>query len=212
MNRLICFDSSDKSSNEKTGIAGGWKNGAMLADGKFLTIDHNRAVVHIEAPQDAEIVKLNTELNKTYVGYGHLGASKKREQAVQDSNAAAKPKSGAAVQRAVSKGSSNYHNTSWDLVDACKEKDFDITKIKTKELPKEMQGMTPEQCKAYVDEKSKERAAIQGKILELNKKRNEFVSEKRKEMAKKDGVKTLDEVVASTVREQAEKKGYAFKK
>lgn len=198
--------------SEQTGISGGWKNGAMLADGKFLTIDHNRAVVHIEAPQDAEIVKLNAELNKTYLAYGRTGASKKRDQVAQDANAAAKPESGAAVQRAVSKGSANYHNTSWDLVDACKEKDFDVTKIKAKELPKEMQGMTPEQCKAYVDQKSKERAAIQAKILALNTERNAYVTQKRKEIARKDGVKTLDEVVASTVRAQAEKKGYAFKK
>ncbi len=198
--------------SEHAGISGGWKNGAMLADGKFLTIDHNRAVVHIEAPQDAEIVKLNAELNKTYLAYGRIGASKKRDQVAQDANAAAKPESGAAVQRAVSKGSANYHNTSWDLVDACKEKSFDVTKIKAKELPKEMRGMNPEQCKAYVDRKAKERAAIQAKILALNTKRNAYVTQKRKEMAQKDGVKTLDEVVASTVRAQAEKKGYAFKK
>lgn len=198
--------------HEQAGISGGWKNGAMLADGKFLTIDHNRAVVHIEAPQDAEIVKLNTELNKTYLAYGRRGASKLMDQAVQDKNAAAKPSSGAAVQRAVTKGSSNYCNTSWDLVDACKQKEFDITKVKEKDLPKEMQKMTMEQRKAHVAKKAKERAAIQAKILELNKKRTAYVTQKRKELAEKTGKNTLDEAVVSTVRTQAEKKGYAFGK
>lgn len=201
--------------NEQAGISGGWKKGAVLADGKFLTIDHNRAVVHVDAPQDAEIVKLNTELNKTYLAYGKKGVSKKNDQLVQDNNATKKEASGAALQRAVSKSSTNYWNSSWDLVDACKQKDFDITKIDKKDLPKEMQKMTPEQCKAHVDALTKKRTEIQNQILELNKKRTEYVALKRKEMAEKSGgeaQQTLDEVVASTVRSQAEKKGYAFKK
>lgn len=205
VNTIHCGD-------EQSGIAGGWKNGAMLADGKFLTINHNEAVVHIEAPQDAEIVKLNTKLNKTYIAYGRIGASKRRDQLAQDANAERVPSSGAAVQRAVTKGSSNYCNTSWDLVDAAKEKDFDITKIDKKDLPKEMQGMTINECKTHIAKQTKERAMIQSQILDLNKKRIAYVAEKRKEMAKKDGVKTLDEVVAQTVRTQAEKKGYQFGK
>ncbi|BDS07527.1 hypothetical protein NT6N_25670 [Oceaniferula spumae] len=201
--------------NEQAGISGGWKNGAMLADGKFLTIDHNRAVVHIETPQDAEIVKLNAELNKTYLAYGKMGASKKHDQVAQDDNAKAKAASGASVQRVVSKGSANYWNGNWDLVDACKQKDFDITKIEKKDLPKEMQNMTPEQCKAHITKMAKERASIQKQIMELNDKRTAYVAAKRKELAEKEGnkaEKTLDEAVAATVRAQAEKKGYAFKK
>ena len=201
--------------HEQAGVSGGWKNGAMLADGKFLTIDHNRAVVHIEAPQDAEIVKLNAELNKTYVAYGKIGTLKKREQVAQDTNADAKAASGASVQRAVSKGSKNYWNGNWDLVDACKQKDFDITKVEKKDLPKELQDMSTEQLKDHVAKMTKRRAEIQKEIMELNKKRNTYVAEKRKEMAEKEGnkaEKTLDEAVASTVRAQAEKKGYAFEK
>ena len=205
VNTIHCGD-------EQSGISGGWKKGAMLADGKFLTINHNRAVVHIEAPQDAEIVKLNAKLNKTYIAYGRVGASKRRDQLAQDVNAAKSLSSGAAVQRAVTKGSANYCNTAWDLVDAAKEKDFDLSKIEKKDLPKEMQKMDGEQCKAYVTQKSKERAAIQSQILELNKKRIAFVAEKRKEMAEEKGEETFDEVVASTVRAQAEKKGYKFGK
>ncbi|MBT8038588.1 MAG: VWA domain-containing protein [Verrucomicrobiae bacterium] len=198
--------------SEQSGISGGWKKGATLADGKFLTIDHNRAVAHIEAPQDAEIVKLNAKLNRTYLAYGRIGVAKKREQATQDANAAAKSKSGADVQRAVTKGSANYSNTAWDLVDACKEENFDITKVKNDALPAVMQTMTMAQRKVHVATKSKERAAIQAQILELNNKRNTYVATKRKEQAEKTGVQTLDEVVAKTIREQAEKQGYAFKK
>jgi hypothetical protein len=34
-----------------------WKDGADLADGKYMNIDHNAEFVHIDAPQDAEIIK-----------------------------------------------------------------------------------------------------------------------------------------------------------
>ena len=54
-----------------------------------------------------------------------------------------------------------------------------------------------------------------GQTSHTHKERNTYVAEKRKEMAEKEGnkaEKTLDEAVASTVRAQAEKKGYAFEK
>ncbi|MCV5232375.1 hypothetical protein OFC56_34990, partial [Escherichia coli] len=55
---------------EAEGIAGNWNQGALLADGKYLVIDQDQAIVHIEAPQDKEIVKLNEKLNETYISYG----------------------------------------------------------------------------------------------------------------------------------------------
>jgi hypothetical protein len=76
---------------EAQGIAEHWNQGALLADGKYLVIDQNQAIVHIEAPQDKEIVKLNEELNKTYINYGAAAPAAKARQFAQDSNAAAKP-------------------------------------------------------------------------------------------------------------------------
>jgi len=41
------------------GVNGKWKDGATLADGKFMTIDTNAQIVHVDAPQDKEIATLN---------------------------------------------------------------------------------------------------------------------------------------------------------
>ncbi len=204
VNTIHCGD-------EQSGISGGWKAGALLADGKFLIIDHNSAVVHIEAPQDAEIVKLNEELNKTYIAFGARGAARFAEQAAQDNNALEKKASGAAVQRAVSKASLNYHNSSWDLCDASKAKDFDWTKLKDDELPENMRKMDVAGRKKYVAECQAKRDAITEKIQKLNKERQTFVDAKLKEMSE-EGEQTLDKVMVSTVREQATKKGYKFNK
>lgn len=195
--------------SEAQGIAGHWNQGALLADGKYLVIDQNQAIVHIEAPQDAEIVKLNEELNKTYISYGSMAPAAKARQVAQDSNAAAKPESGAQVQRIVSKASSNYYNDTWDLVDASKKKDFDITKVKEADLPEEMKKMTIEERKALLVKKTAERAEIQKKVLALNKEREAYVATQRKESAKND---TLDTAMVKALRAQAEKKGIAWEK
>lgn len=204
VNTIHCGD-------EEAGINGGWKSGALLADGSFLVINHNAAVVHIEAPQDARIVALNEELNKTYIAFGKDGRRKLESQAVQDQNAKSKKASGAEVGRAVTKASQNYYNGSWDLVDASRAKGFDWKKIKKEDLPKEMQELDVEGRKKFVSEKQAKRSEIQKKIQELNRERKRFVAKKRREQAKGDD-ETLDEVVSKTVRDQATKKGYQFGK
>ncbi|MDP7654693.1 MAG: vWA domain-containing protein, partial [Roseibacillus sp.] len=196
--------------SEQVGINTGWKAGPLLADGKYLVIDHNKAVVHVDAPQDKEILKWNTRLNGTYVPIGQIGNERLQIQRAQD--AAAEGAAGNAIQsRVATKASKNYWNGNWDLVDACMGKDFDWSKMKKEDLPEEMKKMTLAQRKAYVARKREERQKCQKKIAELSKARGEFVKAKLKEMGE-DGEDTLNAVVVQTVRQQAEAKGYAFEK
>ncbi|WP_395743216.1 VWA domain-containing protein [Prosthecobacter sp.] len=193
--------------SEAQGIAEHWNEGALLADGKYLVIDQNQAIVHVEAPQDKEIVKLNEQLNSTYVNYGSAAPAAKARQIAQDDNAAAKAESGAQVQRVLTKSSANYCNSAWDLVDACKQKDFDIAKVKEADLPEEMKKMSLEERKAYLEKKTAEREEIQRKVLALNKEREAYVAAKKKEAATTD---TLDTAMSKALRTQAEKKGIVW--
>lgn len=204
VNTIHCGD-------ESVGVNTGWKSGALLADGSYLAINHNAAVVHIDAPQDAEIVKLNEALNKTYIAYGKIGQAKLQAQTAQDNNALAKKESGAFVGRALTKASSNYYNESWDLGDASRVKDFDWGKVEEADLPEEMKKLDLEGRKRYVADKLAERKKIQGEIKKLSDARKSFVAGKRKEQANGEE-NTLDVAVTKTVREQAEKKGYQFEK
>jgi hypothetical protein len=194
---------------EQVGVDTGWKSGAMLADGKFLIINQNKAVVHIDAPQDPEIVKLNTALNATYISYGARAAEGKSLQVFQDANALANASAGSAVSRITSKASVNYCNGSWDLVDACAQKEFDLSKITDAELPPELKGKTLDEKKAWIEQRKTERTAIQQQILDLNKQREAYVAGKIKEKNGKAG-DTLDAVVTGAVRDQAKTKGFAF--
>ena len=70
--------------NKQQGASTGWKEGAMLAGGEYMSIDHNYKVVHFDAPQDKQIAILNQKLNKTYVPYGKRGKEKSKRQQTQD--------------------------------------------------------------------------------------------------------------------------------
>ena len=190
-----------------TGIQTKWHDGALLAEGKYMVIDHNQAVVHFEAPQDKEIARLGVELNKTYIAFGHAGAANAARQSAQDANSAALSSQGSSVQRALAKSSALYCNGTWDLVDACKGTNFSLSALKPAELPVEMQKMTEVERKAYVDTKTKEREKLQAEINRLNAERNKFVAVESK---KRTATNTLDSVVVSAVREQAAKRNYRF--
>ena len=141
-----------------TGVSGKWKDGAALSDGKYMNIDQNQKAVHIEAPQDKEIEKLGTDLNKTYVPYGAKGKAGMENQKAQDKNASSAG-SGSNLQRQVCKASHNYNNDRWDLVDAIKKGTVKLEDIKEEDLPEEMRKMSMEEKKKYVEAKAAERGA-----------------------------------------------------
>jgi hypothetical protein len=194
---------------EATGISTKWKDGAELADGRYLVIDQNRTVVSIETPQDKEIAKLGVEMNRTYVGFGRYALEGTKRQAAQDANAATlAPSSGAVVQRSLAKASANYENSSWDLVDAAKKKDFKFADLKEEELPDVMKKMSADERKAYVEKQSKERTELQTRISKLNEDREKFIAARTKAVT---ATNTLDTVVISAVHEQAQKRNFTFK-
>jgi hypothetical protein len=194
--------------NHAEGENGGWRTSAALAEGRFLTIDQDKAVVHIDAPQDKEITRLSIELNNTYITYGKDGTRGRSNQVAQDANAGRYDKAGAAVQRALTKTSSNYSNSTWDLVDATKKDGVKLESISDNELPAELKPMAPAARAAFIDQKATERAKIQSDIKKLNEERQKFVAEKTKESSE---AATLDKVIVQAVREQAAKKAIEFK-
>lgn len=189
------------------GINENWKAGADLANGKYMNIDQDDKVVHIPTPYDNDIIKLNKKLNKTYIGYGHEGEKKMERQMAQDSNAAAYGAANART-RASFKAKKSYNNAEWDLVDAAEADEEILEEMKEKDLPEEMQNMTTEERKKYIEKKSEERKKIQEEIRILDEKAKAYVAKQQKESAEK---LTLDNVMLDAVREQAVSKAFQFK-
>lgn len=196
--------------NYNEGINTHWKDGAMSTNGKYLNIDHDAMIVHIDSPFDKDISALNSKLNNTYIPYGHHGSRKKANQLKQDANAQSLGYANS-TKRIMSKGSKVYKNTSWDLVDASKEKGFKISQVKNSTLPKEMQTMNTEQKKDFVDKKLKERASIKVEIKELGVKREKYVTAEKLKNTENSS-NQFDDAIISSIVEQAENKAFKFEK
>ncbi len=165
-----------------SGISSGWKNGARLADGVYCSIDQNRMVADVAAPQDAAIVELGTALNKTYLPFGKSGQEGLRRQTVQDKNAASAGQ-GVQTQRAVLKGTRLYNNAEWDLVDAVKEGRVKLEDVEEDALPEPMQKLKLDERKAFVKKQAEKRAELQNKITRLNQARKQYVEKAKAQQA-----------------------------
>ncbi len=199
VNTIFCGD-------YRQGITGMWQDGAVFGGGDYMTINHNKQIVHIVTPYDDAILILNKRLNDTYIHYGTYGHSKYRNQAKQDANANSLSEA-IEVKRAITKSSKLYNNAEWDLVDASKEQEIDFAKIKKAQLPKELQNKSTKEIKIYIDKKRKEREEIQQEILALDKKRSIYIAEKQQ---KKDPKNELESVIINTLKKQAKKKNYTW--
>lgn len=193
--------------NRQEGVQTGWEDGARLGEGQYGFIDQGATVPHIDAPQDGDIARLSGELNLTYIPFGAEGDRAAARQEAQDKNAAgASPE--AQVARAQTKSSYLYSNAGWDLVDAVKEKKVKLEEVAAKDLPQNMQQMSPAQREAYVKQQLESRASLQQQIQGLTAARDEFVAKKRKEQAGQPS--TLAAALIATIRKQAQDHGFTY--
>lgn len=202
VNTIFC---GPNSMGEQTG----WSAGAVLADGRYMSIDHNQKVVSIPCPQDDEIARLGLDLNKTYIPYGRMGQEGLSRQAAQDANASTLSPS-ALASRSVSKSSLNvYCNDTWDLIDAIKTGKCKLNDLKDDDLSEDFRKLSKTEREACVHEKTAQRDTLQKKILALHKAREEFLAAARKKLAAANE-DTLDTVILKAVREQAARANIQF--
>lgn len=189
------------------GINTSWKKGADLTQGSYMSIEQNSKTVFLPSPYDDQITQLNEKLNTTYLEYGREGKLKKEVQQKQDSTAVIYGKANG-VTRTVSKTTHVYKNKSWDMVDAVEDKSFSITKLSTEELPDAMKTMTDEQKVNYVAQKKAEREKTKAEIVELNKKREAYLYEQRKNSGNESNM--LDKSMIQSLKKQAATKNFTF--
>jgi hypothetical protein len=116
----------------------------------------------------------------------------------------------AAAERAASKGSSFYRNSSWDMVDARADGKTNLRELKDEDLPEEMRKMNAEERDRFLAGKAERRKAIQGEILKLQAERASFIAEAERKQAAEGGKASLGSVLMKSAREQAEQKNMKF--
>ena len=190
------------------GVSSGWQQAALLAGGDYMSIDHNHQIAHIVAPQDKKIAELNARLNQTYIPFGNDGEAKAKRQQTQDRESSG-ISLGLLAQRAKSKISAMYKNSSWDLVDALAEGKADLDELDEAELPAAMRAMDAVGKKNYVVEKTRQRKEITALIKAETESRDDFVAA-AKAAAPATEAATMNDALSSAIRKQGEKKNYLF--
>ncbi|MCC7476153.1 MAG: VWA domain-containing protein [Pirellulales bacterium] len=191
------------------GVEGMWQHGAKLAEGEFFNIDQDRAVVHVDCPQDKIIIKLNTELNSTYLWYGKAETRSyySANQAAQDENAGSLG-APALAGRSVAKAGIAYNNANRDLVDTLAENKEALKQIKEEELPDELRSLPADKREAHVQKMAARRADIQSQINKLAAEREAYIAKERERLANNEKGDTFGDAVVQTIRGQLTKSGF----
>ncbi len=201
VNTIFCGDRNE-------GIRTLWKHGADLTGGHFAVINSDAKSVHYDSPYDDQISNLNASLNKTYVPYNSVGVLKKEKQLKEDENAKLLSSANAS-KRYLSKGSKVYKNSSWDLVDYSRRKDFDVNKLDKKHLPDSLQKLSEVELTQKITDLSNRRTAIKKEMADLSKKRDAFVAQEKLKALKTDSAQ-LEDVIIKGLKEPANKKSITF--
>jgi hypothetical protein len=182
----------------------GWQDAAHLGGGKALRIDQDAKQTYVESPYDAKIETLSTELNATYLGYGHRGKVALENQALQDSNSASVGR-GSAIARAMSKTSSLYDNRGWDLVDAVDQGVVDLSTVDRSTLTGDLSALTDDALTQRVTQAREDRTRLQKELRALQKKRQDFVAEQSADQGNR-----LDNAIIDAFTAQANAAGFSL--
>ncbi len=183
-----------------------WQSIANEGEGRYFAIAQDGGVKAIESPYDKELSELGRKLGGTFVAYGggdgEAGvAFRRKKKETQDNTeleVLASAPGVAQADRAVNKAlNSNAYQD--DLLQAIENKSIKLSEVKNEDLPEDLQKLSKTELKAEIEKRLKERKQIRLRIIELSKKRDEFVRAKRRKSGKSDG---FDEAVNSALREQ----------
>ncbi len=195
--------------SHQQGLNESWDQVARCGGGVLSVIDMQAATTQMPTPYDDALLKLNIELNATYVPYGRKGRVGAARQISADT-AAESMGVASAPSRVEAKATVLYNNKNWDLVDASSDKDFKLEKIKEAELPENMRRMAPKQRADYLNGQRMSRSRVQAKIQQVSKQRRTHLGVLRKKTSS--GKQGLDDALIKTIRKQAAEKGIVIKK
>jgi Mg-chelatase subunit ChlD len=158
-----------------------WQEIAQHGGGRFMAIPQDGGEVSIIiTPYDDDIMHMQGEIDRTVVPYG--AEPKKAELADKIREKAAAP---AATQiensEYYAKRTSKREVVTGggDLISDFANKDLDLEKVKTNELPVELQDMKREDQKAWITQRAQARNALELKMYALIAKRDEFIKKKK---------------------------------
>jgi hypothetical protein len=177
-----------------------WNEIASVASGEFASIDQSGGVMAIATPYDDKLAELNARLVGTAIGYGK-GAGEIRAKAAMSRGMRKEEAADRASFFGLLGGRSAVGGDAKD--DLVSAPAAAVAAAPAAELPVEMQAMSPDARRHYVEGKKAEREKITTEINGLAKKRNDYLKSKAP-------VDSFDGRVEATVKEQAKSVGLAY--
>ena len=174
-----------------------WREIAQLTDGGFTQIGQSGNMKIVETPFDAEIQKLNAELGGTVLPYGRVEVQSSLRGLVRmnaESSAFVAGARNAVKARAMEESSLAAPVAGFDLT---AEPEL-LGKLDAKDLPEELQGLSTEERQAKLDEAVARRKALNAQLLELARKRSDFLR-KAAESASAEGDASFDGEVLKSI-------------
>ncbi len=157
-----------------------WREIAKLTNGVYTQIGQSGNMRMIETPYDAEIRRINIEITETILPYGSIRTQLGMRQLVSDNV-------GASAAVAASRNSFKAKAGMAGSAIAAPVTGQDLTaepelleKLAPEDLPEEFRDLTPEARQAKLDEAVSRRRELNAKLLELDRKRSEYLRELEK--------------------------------
>lgn len=186
-----------------------WKQIARGGLGEYVAIAQDGAMVAMETPHDEELAQLNRDLASTLLTYGDEGD----RYELRDKVARALEAPASAVASRLSffaKRGGGIASGRSDLVDAVENGLVEAEALPAASLPEEMREMDADGRNAYVKEKAAERAAVQKKINEISRQRDDYVRRENARLAEEGVDDGFDHKVLGAIRAQAAEKGITY--
>jgi Mg-chelatase subunit ChlD len=175
-----------------------WKDIAVKAEGSYVGIQQDGGVVAVATPHDKRLAEINDELAKSTLVYG---SRRKQAEDKGKAEAALELAPAAKADRAGFAGKDG-RASAYDLLDAVKNKEVDLKKLKPEELPEELKKLDQKGREEYLQKLDEKRKKLSAEAVELDKKRRSYIDE---EIKKKGGKNAFDNEVLEMLRKQAKK-------
>ena len=181
-----------------------WAQIARASSGAYSTINQNGGMLAVKTPMDDRLRELNTRLSETAVYYG---ADKDRhaaeERAETNRGMAPELQAESARYRALS----GYVDSA-DIVTQV-GRGTRVEDLPATALPAPMQAMGQAERRAYIEEKKAERERITHEVMEVSKKRDEYLKSAAPRAAP-GAPAAFDDEVKDTVAKQAKSYGIEY--
>jgi hypothetical protein len=186
-----------------------WQEIARKAEGRFVQIDQSGGMTAIETPFDERLAELSGKLSGTTLFYGDARLRETARAKLAEAGVAADAAPAEAKAERAGYLAKSGRIAGADLLGMLEREEITLDKIEKKHLPEDLQELTDEELQAEIAKRLAERKEIQAELLELDRKRAEYIKDA---LAKRGDEKdAFDEKVLEALRAQAAKIGVTWR-